>query len=156
MFKLLLTGVTAIAALLLNCQAHACQSGERLAFSCTTTKGKVVEVCSAHNTAAYSYGRPGAKPELFLRKAKSELRYELSSGSGEGATYLTFSNGNATYTIESGEVYTRDYGDGTHVNGGKYAGLSADVAGRNVAEIQCREGTIRDHLDVLGIDAKMM
>lgn len=132
--------------------ALACEPGEKLAFACTTVKGKRVEVCSAADTATYSYGRPGAKPELFLRMPKSELRYERWSASGEGGSLLTFYNGNATYVITSGARYARDYGDGTHDDGGQYADVSADVNGRNVASNDCSVDTIREDLDALGME----
>ena len=45
-------------------------------FSCTTTKGKVVEVCDSGKTTDYSFGKKGTKPELALsvpRDALTEL-----------------------------------------------------------------------------------
>lgn len=136
--------------------AFACEQGETLAFACDTTNGKRVEVCSAAETASYSFGRAGAEPELVLRKPKHELTYELSSGTGEASTYLTFRNGNASYTIESGQVYARDFPDGTHVAGGRFAGVSADVNGRMVASFACKPASIHDEQDALGIDWRLM
>jgi hypothetical protein len=134
--------------------ALACEPREKLAFACTTVKGKRVEVCSGADTLTYAYGRPGAKPELSLRRPKRDVKYEHWSASGEGGSLLTFRNGNATYTVTSGARYARDYGDGTHEDGLRYADVSADVNGRNVASNDCRDDTIREDLDALGMKSQ--
>ena len=73
----------------LSCSAFAestCAS--KVIFSCTTTKGKTVEVCDAGSTIKYSFGKKGAPPEMVLAIPR---RSRTSAGILTGVQTTAFS-----------------------------------------------------------------
>lgn len=132
----------------LSSDVQACGPGEQQAFTCTTNNNKVVEVCNAGKDATYSFGRAGTKPALFLKTPKTKLRYADSANPVAGQSgrafeqTLQFLNANTSYTISLGG------------NSSSSASASVEVAsgGRHLASVACRDGTVRNNLDVLGMD----
>lgn len=53
--------------------AHAkCAPGTKTLFACPTANGKFVEVCDAGKTLRYSFGKPGAAPEIELQVPRAQ------------------------------------------------------------------------------------
>lgn len=120
--------------------AHAaCNKGEQLAFACTTTSNKNVEVCNAGDNATYSFGRAGAKPELFLLQPKKNLTFERNSGNGSGSD-----NGSASITFHVGQIayQVNESSSRDDVSGGVEVRQGKKV----LAQITCRESKIKANL----------
>lgn len=117
--------------------AYACGKDQQQVFTCKTKNNKVVEVCNAGKDVTYSFGRAGAKPELFLRKPKTSLSFTHDSL----AFSLTFPNGATTYTIA-------------------YAGRTVPVAASvevsanqgHLASVACEAGGVTANFAALGLD----
>lgn len=79
-----------------SCSAFAestCAS--KVIFSCTTTKGKTVEVCDAGSTIKYSFGKKGAPPEMALAIPRAAASTRQWDGMGRYMSYsVQIPNGN--------------------------------------------------------------
>jgi len=88
-----------------------CFSDEKIIFSCSSTKGKTISLCSSTFTESdgylqYRYGVIGEIPELIFPKKQEHPKAHFLSGtvpySGGGASYLTFNKGKYSYTVFTG------------------------------------------------------
>jgi hypothetical protein len=77
----------------------ACPSDDRTVFSCTTTKGKSLEVCDLGNNIAYSFG-PAGKPELSLQVPRARVTTRQWEGMGRTISYsVDVPNGKTVYSV---------------------------------------------------------
>lgn len=112
-------------------QAFAGCGANEMVFACTTTKGKVVQVCDATKTLTYAYGKPGQTPELALsvpRKAASTYQWP---GAGRWMSYsVSIPNGSTEYRV----FWGMDRLDEDHAI---EAGIVVSMRGREVASFAC-------------------
>jgi hypothetical protein len=91
--------VPVIAALFATSAYAACQ-GSKTLFSCTTTKGKRIEVCDAEKTIDYSFGKPQGKPEIAIKVPRDQVSTFQWAGVGNAESYsVDIPNGKATYNV---------------------------------------------------------
>jgi hypothetical protein len=111
----------------------ACQPGEKLVFSCSTDRGKQVEVCQGPTAIRYSYGRPGQPVELKLSEKNQTFVWEHAEGVGSGVgDDLLFKNGATHYIIS----HVSNFDDITDTE----AHILVRQPGKEDAYIQCASG----------------
>jgi hypothetical protein len=99
----LLTLCFASAALFAPSAFAACAAGSETLFSCTTAKGKVIEVCDAGKTISYSFGSPQTKPEIALSVPRDKATTFQWEGVGRYLSYaVDIPNGSTTYSVFHG------------------------------------------------------
>jgi hypothetical protein len=64
-----------------------CDTGSKLVFSCTTQKGKLVQVCDSSNTIDYSFGAPNKNPEISLKVKRNLVTTTQWAGVGSWINY---------------------------------------------------------------------
>lgn len=115
--------------------ALACGTGETEIFSCTTTNGKLAQVCQAPESIRYTFGRPGAAPEMTVSVPNSEFVWHSDGGSAMHTIDLNFYNRGTRYVVSA----TR-YRDGD-------VPLDAEIrverGGEEVATVVCRDESVR-------------
>lgn len=89
-----------------------CAPEESVVFSCGTSNGKVVSICSSPDLAAdagyvqYRFGRIDEKPELTYPATRTHPRGHFKGGtmmySGGGGAYLKFTVSEYTYAVFTG------------------------------------------------------
>ncbi len=93
-------GVMASLLLMSSVAMAECESGSTTVFSCTTVKGKVIEVCDSGATLDYAFGKPSAKPEIVVRVPRDQASTHQWQGIGRYHTYtVEIPNGNTTYSV---------------------------------------------------------
>jgi hypothetical protein len=125
----------------------ACEQGSKTVFSCLAAKGKLIQVCDAGKTIDYSFGKPGATPEIIVRAPRSEASTFQWQGVGRYLSYaVEVPNGNTTYRVFWGADRLTD----AHAI---EAGVHVEVNKQHVATVKC-VGTkpIIQHIE--GIDLK--
>jgi hypothetical protein len=88
-----------------------CKANEEVIFSCTTTKAKVISLCSSSlltpdsGYLQYRFG-PANKPELVYPATNEHPKKLFQSGtqmySGGGSAFLKFKKGDYTYVVFDG------------------------------------------------------
>lgn len=74
--------------------------GGDLAFFCKTTNNKEVFVRQLGNTVVYSFGKPGAKPDIVLQRRFDQLPERFWTGVGSSiSSYLVIPNGDYSYVL---------------------------------------------------------
>jgi hypothetical protein len=121
----------------LSAAATLCTPVEQVVFSCSTTKNKIVSLCSsslltdATGYLQYRFGVAGKAPELSYPTTPQHPRNFFQSGtlmfSGGGGAYLKFSNDNYDYAVFTGIG-----------KGWKKEGVVVQKAGKPIAYLQCR------------------
>lgn len=115
--------------------ALACGTGETEVFSCTTTNGKTAHVCQGTGSIRYTFGRPGAAPEMSVSVPNSEFVWHSDGGSAMDTTDLNFDNRGTRYVVSA----TR-YRDGE-------VQLDADIrverGSEQVATVMCRDESVQ-------------
>ena len=102
MIKLLVLFFSA-AALLSPSAYAACAAGSETLFTCTTAKGKVIEVCDAGKTITYSFGSRQTKPEIALSVPRDKATTYQWEGIGRYMSYaVDIPNGSTTYSVFMG------------------------------------------------------
>ena len=98
---MMLKAILASFALILSCNAMAtCKQGSETVFSCTTEKGKLIEVCDAKKTINYSFGKPTAKPEIVVRAPRNSVTTTQWAGMGRWMSYsVNIPNENTVYNV---------------------------------------------------------
>lgn len=77
-----------------------CGKGTQTVFSCTTAKGKVIEVCDAGKTIDYSFGKPDSKPEIVVKAPRQAASTTQWQGIGRTMSYsVEVPNGNTRYSV---------------------------------------------------------
>jgi hypothetical protein len=89
-----------------------CSAQEKVIFSCSTSKSKVVSLCASAGLDAasgymqYRFGAVGAQPEFVYPQAQEHPKDHFKSGtlmySGGGGAYLEFNNGEYKYVLFTG------------------------------------------------------
>lgn len=79
----------------------ACGAGEAEIFSCTTTTGKAAQVCQTPETIRYTFGRPGAAPEMTVSVPNSEFLWHSDGGSAMDTTDLNFDNRGTRFVVSA-------------------------------------------------------
>jgi hypothetical protein len=128
--------------LLMVCQsAFACDQGETLAFTCATTRGKVVTVCEASGSFGYAFGKPGATPELQLRVPRDKMVYFNSQGASGYMVSLGLPNGKTVYTVSHN----------WSASDGASGAIEVTVNDKLVATLDCKLDTLNDRLSELDL-----
>jgi hypothetical protein len=108
-------------------------------FSCTTTKGKAVEVCDSSKTVDYSFGKKGQKPEMALSVPRNAASTKQWEGIGRNMYYsVLIPNGKTTY-----EVFSSSDKSGEE----SAYGIYVLVGGKEVATINCKPTTVTDNIE---------
>lgn len=77
-----------------------CAAGNKTIFSCTTAKGKLIEVCDAGKSITYIFGTPQAKPEIALNVPRDKATTFQWAGVGRYLSYsVDIPNGATTYSV---------------------------------------------------------
>lgn len=124
----------------------ACGPKDTLVFSCTTTKGKAIEVCQTPATVSYAFGKKGQKPEMALSVPSRQLDWTSSSGSGLNYDRLTFHNGKTAYALE---IENEFGGNGQEEKPSTTATLNVLSGGKTLATLVCRAQGLHEQLDNL-------
>lgn len=128
--------------------AHAaCQSEQQTVFSCTTTKGKVIQVCDQQQHLEYSFGKPSQKPEIVVQVERSAASTTQWPGVGRYMSYsVEIPNGKTVYSVYWGV-------DRLSEEAAISAGVNVEVNGKHAATVQCNsEKKIIQNME--GIDLK--
>ena len=108
----------------------ACDTGNTTVFSCTTAKGKVIQVCDARSTIDYSYGKP-AKPEIVLHVPRRQTSTQQWNGTGRDISYaVNIPNQNTVYSV----FWSADRLSDEH---GISAGVNVEINHKYVATVSC-------------------
>jgi hypothetical protein len=76
-----------------------CGSSKTL-FSCTTVKGKQIEVCDSGKTIDYSFGKAQKKPEIAIKVPREQASTFQWAGVGRSESYaIDIPNGKSTYNV---------------------------------------------------------
>ncbi len=113
-----------------------CFSDEKVVFSCGSSKGKTISLCSSpiltesDGYLQYRYGVIGEIPELIYPKMQEHPNERFISGtvpySGGGASYLKFSKGKHIYTVFTGIG-----------KGWEKEGVVVKISGKQIAYVAC-------------------
>lgn len=77
-----------------------CVAGHKTIFSCTTAKGKLIEVCDAGGSITYSFGNPQTTPEIALNVTRDKATTFQWAGIGRYLSYsVDIPNGKTTYSV---------------------------------------------------------
>ena len=114
-----------------------CSEQEKVIFSCSTSKGKVVSLCSSSSLDAasgylqYRFGAIGSKPELVYPETQQHPKDHFKSGtlmySGGGGAYLEFNNGDYKYVVFTGIG-----------KGWEREGVVVSKSGKQIALLECQ------------------
>jgi hypothetical protein len=78
----------------------ACQPSQKTVFRCSTTQGKVIEVCDSGTAIEYSFGRPQAKPEIVVSQPRNAVTTQQWQGIGRYQYYsVNVPNGSTVYSV---------------------------------------------------------
>lgn len=109
-----------------------CSRVHKTVFSCTTPKGKVIELCDTRRELEYRYGTPGAY-EVQFRIPRTLAATNQWKQTGRYQSYsVELPAGNADYTVfwSTDRESTKPRVD---------AGVLVEVDGRHVATLICSE-----------------
>ena len=116
-----------------NCYA-AC--AKKTVFSCTTTKGKQIEICDTGDSLEYAFGKAG-KPDKTVKIAKNKIEIHPMSG-GYGCGTIDFPSGTTSYSVFSCVEKQ---------SGAWSGGVTVSTNGKRAAEINCNESkTVVDNM----------
>lgn len=128
--KVLLASATLIPLMALACTSH-----EQPVFSCTTTKGKAVQVCQAEGAIRYAFGRPGAAPETTVQVPNERFAWHSDGGSAMDIIELNFPNGSTRYVVSA----TRFWRGDLELD----AEIRVEQGNRQLAMLHCDVETVR-------------
>ena len=121
-----------------------CAAGQPTIFSCSTAKGKTIEVCDAGKSITYTFGSPQAKPEIALNVPRDKVTTFQWSGIGRYLSYaVDIPNGTTTYSVFHGmDRITKEHAI--------EAGVNVLVDGKLLATVRCSGRNIVNNLE--GVD----
>lgn len=121
-----------------------CAAGQPTIFSCSTAKGKTIEVCDAGKTITYTFGSPQAKPEISLNVPRDKVTTFQWSGIGRYLSYaVDIPNGTTTYSVFHGiDRIIKEHAI--------EAGVNVLVDGKLLATVRCSSKNIVNNLE--GVD----
>ena len=70
--KMKIIVIVPVLAALFTANVYAECENSKTVFSCTTTKGKQIEVCDADKTIVYSFGKAQGKPEISIQVPRDQ------------------------------------------------------------------------------------
>lgn len=124
----------ALVALAPSLALAACEKGTTTVFSCLTARGKQIEVCDSGRSIDYSFGAPGAKPEIVVRAVRSSATTRQWKGVGRSISYsVQVPNGNTVYDV----FWGMNRLDDKHPDDG---GVSVIINGKHAATVSCAPG----------------
>lgn len=88
--------------------ALACGTGETEIFSCTTTHGKLAQVCQAPESIRYTFGLPGAAPEMSVSVPNDRFAWNGDGGSAMDIIELNFDNSSTRYVVSATRFWRGD------------------------------------------------
>lgn len=115
--------------------ALACPPGETPVFSCTVQSGKVAQVCQAPEQIRYTFGRPGAAPEMTVAVPNSKFVWHSDGGSAMDTTDLNFDTRGTRYVVSA----TRYRDEDPPLD----AQIRVERSGEQVATVMCRDESVR-------------
>ena len=131
-----------------------CFVDEAVVFSCSSTKGKTISLCSSliltetDGYLQYRYGVIGKIPELIFPKRQEHPKKNFLSGtvpySGGGAAYLKFKRGDYIYTVFTGIG-----------KGWEKEGVIVNKSGKQIAHVLCDGPLISELRPVLFDDLEL-
>lgn len=121
-----------------------CAAGQPTIFSCSTVKGKTIEVCDAGKTITYTFGSPQTKPEIALNVPRDKVTTFQWNGIGRYLSYaVDIPNGTTTYSVFHGmDRITKEHAI--------EAGVNVLVDGKLLATVRCSGRNIMNNLE--GVD----
>lgn len=120
-----------------------CGTNEKV-FSCTTKKGKIIEVCDKKKTIQYSFGKAN-KPDILINVPREKVTTSQWSGMGPMAYSVTIPNANAQYSVYS----SVDRMSEEHTIS---AGVDVILNGKHATTVECSSNIDSSGLE--GIDLK--
>lgn len=114
-------------------------------FACTTTNGKLVEVCDNGDAIEYVFGKSLAKPEKHFKVDRNKATTYQWNGMGRSMSY--------SVEIPTGDTVYSVYTSADKIDVSTETGLSVSVKGKNVATLKCNEKK-KMIVDIEGIDLK--
>ena len=92
--------IVPVLAALFTANVYAECKNSKTVFSCTTTKGKQIEVCDADKTIDYSFGKAQGKPEISIQVPRDQASTFQWAGIGSSISYaVDIPNKNTTYNV---------------------------------------------------------
>ncbi len=129
--------------------AHACDIGQEI-FYCSTKTKKEIRICADADNAYYTFGKPGAAPDMALKRDRSELSGFVWDGFGRYMTdTVEFPNKDITYEVYSGSAKAMTEAQAQHPE--VYGGVMVHKGDEQIADIACRPGSIRGQIDTLSV-----
>ena len=121
-----------------------CAAGQPTIFSCSTAKGKTIEVCDAGKTITYTFGSLQAKPEIALSVSRDKVTTFQWSGIGRYLSYaVDIPNGTSTSSVFHGmDRITKEHAI--------EPGVNVLVDGKLLATVRCSGRNIVNNLE--GVD----
>jgi hypothetical protein len=121
-----------------------CAAGTKTIFSCTTAKGKLIEVCDAGKTITYSFGNPQTTPEIALNVPRDKATTFQWAGIGRYLSYsVDIPNGATTYSV----FISMDRLTEAHAT---EAGVNVFEEGKSLATVKCSGKKMVNNLE--GVD----
>lgn len=116
----------------------------KMIFSCTTTKGKTVEVCDAGSTIKYTFGKKGAPPEMALAIPRAAASTRQWDGMGRDMSYsVQIPNGNTVYEVFSSVDKMTEEGE---------SGINVEIAGKHAATLTCKAETVINNIEGISLN----
>ena len=115
----------------------ACQS--KTIFSCMTSKGKQIEVCDSGSTIEYSFGKPHAKPEKYLKLPRNQVTTTQWAGIGRHISY--------SVEIPSGDTVYSVFSSFDKIENKDEAGVAVIIKGKYVTTVQCSGKEVVNNLE---------
>lgn len=145
MIKHLAPSICFAAALTMSSMTHAACQSQKPIFSCTTTKGKFVEVCDAGQTIQYSFGKKGGKPEMALSIPRSAATTYQWDGRGSSITYsVQIPNAKTVYEVFSSTDRMSQEHKST-------AGINVEINGQHAATLTCKAETVVNNIEGISL-----
>lgn len=115
-------------------------SKDELVFHCRTTNRKEIRLCDRGSTIFYSFGSPGAKPDLQLSVPREQAWAWKWEGIGRFITYsVSVPNGDVHYTVfTSADRSEQEF----------EAGVSVEKDEEEIARVICREPVLHNIEDI--------
>lgn len=130
-----------LAALAASNASAACERGTKEVFSCSTTKGKRIQLCESPAGIEYSFGAPAKAPEIVVKVPRDKASTSQWEGFGRWQTYsVDVPNGATTYRIFSGH-------DSQSPDAPLEAGVNVLINGKDVATVACAPKSVNNLIE---------
>ncbi|MGE8548492.1 hypothetical protein [Alcaligenes sp. Marseille-Q7550] len=127
----------------------ACEIGQEI-FYCATKNKKEIRICADPDTAYYTFGKPGARPEMALSAARKDLKGFVWDGFGRYMTdTVEFPNKDITYEVYQGSQKPMTEKEVDHPE--TFGGVMVHRNGEQIADIACLPATLRGSVSSLDV-----